>query len=390
MQLNMKIFGVNQGSSIVRHMIKANVLSRVSNFKSTLNMLVIDNITSKLPSISLPPNAFDIPANIKLADPNFYESSYIDILIKQSTGMVLQKTQLGWIVSGKQQVINVSSQSSCHLQVGEIDSTLKKFWVLEEIPEMKMKKCTKIILKSQSTLGDSKEQALRRFYELERKLERQPTLKRQYCEFMDEYLSLGHMTAVADNIEGEHFYLPHHTVIRESSLTTKLHVVFDASAESSSGISLNDKLLVGPTIQQDLFSIICRFRMHKFVLTADVAKMYRQILVDNSYVNYQRIFWRCDPKQRLQRYALRTVTYGSTSAPFLATRCLAELANEAMDKYPKGTRIILKDFYADDLLTGANTKEEALQIRDEVNDILAGGCFELRKWATNDHSLLNC
>lgn len=69
------------------------------------------------------------------------------------------------------------------------------------------------------------------------------------------------------------FYMPHHAVIKESSNTTKVRVVFDASAKTSNGVSLNDTLMVGPTIQGKLFSHLVRFRKYKFVITADIEKI---------------------------------------------------------------------------------------------------------------------
>jgi hypothetical protein len=100
---------------------------------------------------------------------------------------------------------------------------------------------------------------------------------------MDEYLSLGHMQLVPEEDDGPYdntldkllFFLPHHAVFKESSATTKTQVVFDASAKSTTGVSMNDMLMVGPTIQQDLISIILRFRMHVYAMTADISKMYR-------------------------------------------------------------------------------------------------------------------
>ena len=69
------------------------------------------------------------------------------------------------------------------------------------------------------------------------------------------------------------FFLPHHAVTKESSATTKLRVVFDASAKTSNGLSLNDILTVGPTIQDDIVSHLLRFRTHKYVISADIEKM---------------------------------------------------------------------------------------------------------------------
>lgn len=65
---------------------------------------------------------------------------------------------------------------------------------------------------------------------------------------MEEYLDFGHMEEVIDEhqIPKRSSYLPHHAVIKKSSLTTKIRVVFDASAKSSIGVTLNDMLMCGP------------------------------------------------------------------------------------------------------------------------------------------------
>ena len=62
--------------------------------------------------------------------------------------------------------------------------------------------------------------------------------------------------------------------------------------------------------------------------------MYRQILVNPKDSNLQRIVWRDASHRELQHYALRTVTYGTASAFFLATRCLAQVAQENKTEYP--------------------------------------------------------
>ena len=92
---------------------------------------------------------------------------------------------------------------------------------------------------------------------------------------MQEYETLRHMMKIRQGITTEGYYLPHHSVRKENSLTTKLRVVFDASAKTSTGLSLNDALMTGPTIQDDLFTILTKFRKHKFVLTVDITKMYQ-------------------------------------------------------------------------------------------------------------------
>ena len=88
------------------------------------------------------------------------------------------------------------------------------------------------------------------------------------------------------------FYLHHHCVLKEDSTSTKLCVVFDASAKTTSGFSPNDCLLVGPKLQNDLFNILVRFRFVKVASSAVVAKMYRQVELDKADRGFHRILWR--------------------------------------------------------------------------------------------------
>ena len=85
-------------------------------------------------------------------------------------------------------------------------------------------------------------------------------------------------------------------------------------------------MAVGPTIQEDLFSILLRFRKYKYVFTTDIQKMYRHILVNKNEQNYQIILWRNNPKENIKYYRLKTVTYGTRSAPYLATKCIQHMA----------------------------------------------------------------
>ena len=82
-----------------------------------------------------------------------------------------------------------------------------------------------------------------------------------------------------EEIPENHYFLPHHAVIKENSTTTKTRIVFDASCKTSNNLSLNDILLKGPCIQDDLFDILIRFRFPKYVMCADIEKMYRQIML---------------------------------------------------------------------------------------------------------------
>lgn len=109
---------------------------------------------------------------------------------------------------------------------------------------------------------------------MERKFRKDPELQTRYVEFMQEYINLGYMSTLRDDKEKRVNYLPHHAVIKETSTSTKLRV-FDAYSPTTSGKSLNDCLLMGPTIQPELFEILIHFRQHQYVLTGDIVKSVR-------------------------------------------------------------------------------------------------------------------
>ena len=232
-------------------------------------------------------------------------------------------------------------------------------------------------------LGESKAQAEKRLLSLERKLQKDPDLKRQYYAVMQEYLDLGHLSEAAI-ITG--IFSPTTWSGESSSLTTKLKVVFDGSAVTSSDISLNDALHTGPKLQ-DLLHVLLRYRTHQYVFTGDIEKIYRQFLVREEDRACQNILWR-DPNGRLKDYQLNTVTFGLSAAPYLAIRCLKQLAQDEGHRFPKAAEILQRDFYVDDALTGAPTKEEAFAVREELTQILQTAGLRIRQWASNDPYLL--
>ena len=140
-------------------------------------------------------------------------------------------------------------------------------------------------------LGESQTRAIRRFTTLERSL----LAKAQFKEFascIEEYLELGHAELVpVTELQKTHqqvYYMPMHTVRKEASTTTKLRVVFDASAKSVSGASLNDQFLIGPTVHPSLVDVLMRFRRHKIVMTTNFSKMYRAVLLSKEQRDLHR------------------------------------------------------------------------------------------------------
>lgn len=119
------------------------------------------------------------------------------------------------------------------------------------------------------------------------------------------------------------------------------------------------------------------------MLSSDIAQMYRQIKIERSQQDLQRIVWRKDASEPIKHYRLTTVTYGTASAPFLATRALRQIGEENREKFPSTSAAIIEDFYVDDAQTGEDTIEKALQRKKELIQLLEPAGFHLRKWASN-------
>ncbi|CAI6372181.1 unnamed protein product [Macrosiphum euphorbiae] len=291
---------------------------------------------------------------------------------------------------------------------------MSKFWSLEEIAatqhyDQEEKMCiehfektvkrgsdNKFVVQLPLTekvekLGDSRSIAKKRFLALENRLSKDKKLCTSYKEFINEYLQCGHMEIVpkVENEDTQSYFMPHHAVCRDYSITTKIRVVFDASCKTNTGISLNDVLLKGPVIQDDLICIVARFRTHKYVLSADIKQMYRQIWVSEKDKNLQKILWRFKPDDEVQEYQLKTVTYGTKPASYIATGCLKKLSDENKVQYPMASEAIASDFYMDDLLSGASSLSEAIKLRDNVITILDSAGLQLRKWVSNSSQVLH-
>lgn len=114
---------------------------------------------------------------------------------------------------------------------------------------------------------------------------------RLYNEFLQEYEQLGHISRVSDeahDLEASYF-LSHHGVLRKSSTTTRLRVVFNGSYKTTNGLSLNECLHIGPKLQQEISDVLLRWRRHAYVFCADISKMYRRIIVHKDDRRFQKI-----------------------------------------------------------------------------------------------------
>lgn len=393
---------------------------------------ILGKIALDLPRAQLASSVLERTRAYVLADPTYYMPSSVDVLLGNricpalftaevhslGQGMpFVVGTRLGFVVMGQspcQSPTSVVTTSVVMHSVNDValHDQIQKFWQQEQVPEFSKKSeeeqyCDKHFEKTHSrstsgryslslpfkpnrpTLGQSKQVAERRFFALENKFKTQPQFKQLYIEFMRDYESSGHMTKV-DHVDltDEHYFLPHHGVLKQNGNVAKLRTVFDASSKTSSSTSLNDILLTGKKLQLNICDILIQFRVHDVVFSCDVRQMFRQINIKEEDQRYQLILWRENPDQPLNVYKLTTVTYGMNSSPYLALKTLTQLAEDDGHDFPKAAEVLKKNTYVDDCITGASTEEQALKLQQQLIALLKRGGFELRKWSSNSKLLL--
>ena len=155
------------------------------------------------------------------------------------------------------------------------------------------------------------------------------------------------------------------------------------------GVSLNDQLLVGPTVHPPLNDVLIRFRRHPYVLATDVSKMYRAISLAPEDRDYHRCLWRDKPTDPVTDYRMTRVTFGITSAAFLATNSVRHVAEENESELPLAAKVVKESFYVDDGLPSVETKQQAIELHHELNELFNRGGFKLHKWDSNSHEVLN-
>lgn len=421
------VIGVGSTRTNVNHVVQLKLGSTCdSSFSMQLQAYVMTRqLTTKIPAKSVNTRAWPHLEGLNLADPSYNLPGPIDLLlgVKEYATILkeqlvkgppgtpcAQNTYLGWILFGE---IDTNQQDEAflvlHHQV-DVDTMLKSLWEIDSDNKRKLTKdeqlCETIyeethartpegrykvklpfkVEKSESVEGNTKEVAKRRLLQLERRFRKAPELKEEYKKVMREYITLNHMEELPENekIKEKAVYLPHHAVVREDKETSKVRVVFDGSAKGNNNISLNDELLVGPRLQEDLRDIIMRWRMKKICYASDIQKMYRQVLVyEEDANNYQRVLWREDEDEDVKEYRLLRLTFGTTPAPYLAVKTLQQAAEDEGQEYPVASEVIKKDFYIDDVMSGEDNVEKAIVTAQEVAGILKKAGFILSKWSSN-------
>ena len=216
-------------------------------------------------------------------------------------------------------------------------------------------------------------------------------LLREYDDIIQNQIKMGIVEEINEPGEvGEVTYLPHKAVIREDKKSTKVRVVFDASAKSKQGVSLNDCLYKGPCLNPLLYDMLLRFRVHNIALTGDIEKAFLQVSVAPEDRNYLRFLWYRDVSSKapeVVKLRFTRVIFGAICSQFLLNGTVKTHAEKYNKIDPEFSKKILRHFYVDDLNTGVANKEEGFNLYKKVKFRFQEAGLNIRKWRTNNKQL---
>jgi hypothetical protein len=273
-------------------------------------------------------------------------------LIRGRRGPVAIQTKMGWVLSGPVDPAEVSTNltfNSTHtltIAASQVDSNLdnqlKQFWDLESLGIMKNEPPVYEKFIQQIQFIDGRYQVSlpwkethpvlptnyglchKRLDGILRRLRDNPPLLIEYNHIILDQIEKGIVEVVSEDtsVEGRLVhYLPHHGIVRRDKLTSKLRIVYDASAKTKGHPSLNDCLYTGPSFDQFIFDILLRFRIHKIVLTGDIEKAFLMVAVEERDRDVLRFLWVRDigQKENYDIWTLRftRVVFGVSCSSFL-------------------------------------------------------------------------
>ena len=337
---------------------------------------------------------------------------------ENNEGPVASCTILGWVLSGpvpgereKPRLSSVNFVSTHVLKVSTqtqhegsgTEELLHRLWdldsigirdketvrdkFLENISFANGQYCVALPLKDKrDPLPDSYELSLVRLNSLVRRLRKEPSFLKEYNQVFEDQLHEKIIERVDETKEQppeNAHYLPHQAVIRSDALTTKLRVVFDASARVKPGcLSLSDCMYTGPPLTAGIADIMMRFRAHKVGLVADIEKAFLNIEVDKEQRDFMRFLWIDDINSEdpnIVTYRFCRVIFGMNCSPFLLNATLKYHVTKYYALEPVLAQNTLEGLYVDDWTSGGESDDEVYALYKTTNACFASGGFNLRK-----------
>jgi hypothetical protein len=340
--------------------------------------------------------------------------------VPESNDPVAVRTPFGWCITGRVQ--QVSSRQAprirrlCCPENVELQELVTKFWNVEalgvktghELRSRDDKRALDMLKTSTRNVGSRYEApllwkspdvqlpnnynvAMRRLFAVERRFRSDQQFAARYAAVIEEHIRLGHATIIPDaelnGPVGRTWFLPHHGVINPNK-PEKLRVVFDASAEYR-GHSLNKALLKGPDLTTSLFGVLLRFCRYRYAVSADIEKMFYQVLVSKEDRSALRFLWRSPGSTGPPlMYRMNVQVFGAVSSPTICAYALRTTAEDNSTEFSEVVNRVHECFYVDNYLDSFESEPDAVEVPGRVTELLRRGGFRLNQWISSSRIAL--
>ena len=173
-------------------------------------------------------------------------------------------------------------------------------------------------------------------------------------------------------------------MVRENDESTKMRIVYDASARAKpSALSLNDCLNAGPPLQNKLWDVLVRQRSYPIAVAGDLKKAFLQVRIKEAEKDALRFHWKRDDLSELEVLRFTRALFGLTSSPFLLGGVIDCHLETREAKMPELVAELRRNLYVDVLLSGGATVQEAQFRKENAIEIFEDARFTLHKWHSN-------
>ena len=258
---------------------------------------------------------------------------------------------------------------------------------------------------SSTNLPNNREVAVRRLYQLKKRFTTDQKYRDDYTTFMSNVIKNGYAekvppkngsqkeeagTSNTSQLGNEQiWYIPHHGVYHPKK-PNKIRVVFDCSAEFR-GETLNNNLLQGPDLTNNLTGVLCRFRKEPIAVMCDIEAMFHQVRVSEHHRDLLRFLWweEGDTSKEPAEFRMTVHLFGATSSPGCANYALKASADDNEDQLGSApASFVREDFYVDDGLKSVASAEEATALIQSTKEMCKRGGFNLHKFTSNSREVI--
>jgi len=318
----------------------------------------------------------------------------VEVIQSEGTGPYAYKTRLGWCVSGP--IGNSNSNSfSCNRININVRETIKDLSLRDMIitaqsidfqdsnfeQSISMEDRRFIQMMEEETtfenghyvsplpfrskdkaIPNNRNHVLQRAQWLKRRLSKQQRMYDDYVKFMNDIISKGYATkATEPPKDSKTWYIPHHGVYHPKK-PDKIRVVFDCSMKAN-GYCLNQELLQGPDLTNQLMGVLLRFREEPIAVMGDIEAMFCQVRVPDDQRDCLRFLWWPDGNLdgELEEYQMCVHYFGITSSPSCVNFSLRKTATDNKSKYgDQAAEVLHRNFYVDDMLKSFPDEHSAI------------------------------